>query len=140
MQLLLRSLIASKRLLLLWVCSYNAASAVAGMNTWKFLKLSMLIWLDCLSLMSPTDLGAIQGWFRHSATDPRLLELKRGTVNKKIFRPCRSITAFQSRVHQCSGSESGSTGSTRFLAPRIRIRILDSYCFVTSFGLFILAS
>jgi hypothetical protein len=77
-------------------CFYDAANAVAGMNTRKFLKLSMLIWLDCLSLMSPTDLGAIQGWFRHSATDPRLLELKRETV--KIFRPCRSITAFQSRV------------------------------------------
>ncbi len=65
-------------------CYYDAAGAVAGRNTWKFLKLSMLIWLDCLSRMSPTDFGAIQGWFRHSATDPRLLELKTVTVNRKI--------------------------------------------------------
>ena len=33
----------------------------------------MLICKDCLRRISPTDFGAIQGWFKHSATEPRFL-------------------------------------------------------------------
>ncbi len=58
--------------------------------------------------------------------------------------PCTSASLMQRQAcqHQCCGSESGSTGSTCFWAPWIRILLslsknskknLDFYCFVTSF-------